>query len=1179
MYLDYSKIKSGQREQPMLRLRTLSEKELGPIPFAHDVKFTINYSDVSTLTFTVPCQVNGTANPLYEAIGSYKEVYTENLGIYILMSPSKSGDGIQETKTVTGYSLEHTFQTKSLFLSEGTYNFWDPVNPKDTVLGRVLELDPSWSTGYVAPRLIGCYRKFDEYNDDALSFCYNDAMETYRCAFVFDVYKKTVNVYDANDDAENLPIYLSYENLLDTVGVDEVMDEFSTKLHLYGSDGLSINSVNPTGMDYLVNLDYFLNGGDLDVRAGERMLSDRVREWQVGIATNQAYFAGEAAAKASLTAQKLAHEAELTELNGELDNLTNQQSITIQAIALEPTEEKKILQQKKLDEINFQIERQKEKILAQKAQVEEVCSEIERHTQRINAIVEEFGPSSYFTPEEQRLLAPFLIESTLEEETFVATDLETSTSGAISSVSGEVTLTRSNITKVRLEDFEKDLYVLSNGSLKIDDEQLNAKLIRGTLDTKADGSYVLTGYLGDTSFLGQKCVGGLITLSGVMTGFTSDITTITEDEISQEKGSQLQFSTVDSQAFFTVNASEFQQYSVEVELYDFGKKALDDYAWPVYEFSVNSGNFLYQEKFEPFKDKLELGKAIYLELGSSGRVNAKIIGIELDFNDISNFNLVFSNRYRLKNGMESWIDEIKSASRSSRSLDASKHIYNLAADKATEVDRFMNGQIDAAVNTILGAKNQSVQINGSGIQIGGDSKYQMRLVNNMIAMTDDGWKTAKLPIGRFAADAKTGKKDSDGNDILVGEVWGVNAEMLAGKLIVGNNMVLQNPLVDGNRHPTGAMMFQVDATGAWLYNSRLILQDGETGGLVIVDPRYGIVAGTKLLFDTDGTTVTPEFMNETGDITFDSAGMPENANFFLDVKNGNAYFRGKIVATGGKIGGFTIADSYLYSGEGGNRVALNGGATEYPLFALWAGNEDPNLAPFWVKKSGEMKATDGTFSGTLKTSKLVGNLTADKNTGGWLRGVGISVGGSNYQTGKGNFYVDPYGNMDVRGTAYIGGSTTIAGAYLEAPTIYGGTFYAAESRESVENGNSYAKLDASSFTLYQDGTPKLALNYTDVGTDQAKISLGNVSPAEIRKEYADLIGSGYQAHWLSLECDNISFVDSAGRITLQGIREKLNAIPGMQAEIASLTSKVNSLTSAASELDAQSEQTPLEEGI
>ena len=86
------------------------------------------------------------------------------------MKPSIKGDGLEEIKSVTGYSIEKELEGKKFFLEEGTFNFWNPADPDDTVLGRALEVCPGWSVGYVAPSLIGRYRTFDQY--DLVLFCY-----------------------------------------------------------------------------------------------------------------------------------------------------------------------------------------------------------------------------------------------------------------------------------------------------------------------------------------------------------------------------------------------------------------------------------------------------------------------------------------------------------------------------------------------------------------------------------------------------------------------------------------------------------------------------------------------------------------------------------------------------------------------------------------------------------------------------------------------------------------------------------------------------------------------------------------------------------------------------------------------------------------------------------------------
>ncbi len=1033
MYLNYSKIKSGQRQQPKLRLRNLAGNELGTIPFVHDLTFSINYTDLSEIQFVVPYQSNGMINPLYAALSSYKLVYTDDFGIYVIMSSTKTGDGVNEEKTVIGYSLEHLLSTKNLFLEEGTYNFWNPVNSVDTILGRVIELDPTWRVGYVAPRLIGCYRTFDQYDEDALSFCYSDAMEKYRCAIVFDVYNKTINAYDANEDADTIPIYLNYQNLVDTIEIEEIIDELTTKMHLYGSDDLSIRDVNPIGTDYIIDLSYFISNGDLDVKIGksDMTLADRVRSWEFDILSKQQYYMGLSASRASLTAEKLSAEADLTDLQGELDSLVAQQNVNIQTSALETTESGKNFQQTQLNNINSKIAAKKNEIAAQESKINSLQSEIERYASSIKTICDQLSFNSYFTDEERNVLNQYLIEGTIEEETFVATDVTTVATGTSNKITGNVSLSGSKIVKVDLTQFQKTMYTIAGGMLSVPSSNLSTEIIRGTLDTKSDGSFTLTAYLGTTTYASHNFKSGMLTVNGKMSQFYSDISAQTEQEVTEYKGTSFSFSTSNADSYFTVSMNEFQRYSVAKELYDFGADALSDYAWPIYEFSINSANFLYQEKFEPFKNRLELGKAVYLELGSDGVLNAKIIGIELDFENITNFNLIFSNQYRLKNGVESWKEQIQSASRTSRNFDASKYIYNRTADMATDVDEFMNGLKKGAVDAILSAKDQKVVFDSNGIFVGGNSNYQLRMVDNMIAMSDDGFKTAKLAIGLFST-PETGTQ------------WGVNAELIAGNLLIGNGLVLQNPLVDENGHRTGTMMFQVDATGAWLYNSRIVLQNDN--GLIIIDPEYGIVAGTKLLFDTNGTTVTPEFLDKAKDITFDSEGMPKNANFFLDVNTGNAYFRGNIVAKSGKIGGFDIAEDYLHAGKGSTYVALNGsGTNKDSIYAIWVGAENPSSAKFWLKKDGSMSAKDAYFRGTVGgTTILQGTLEGDPNYDSWLLGCGIRVGG-NYKTGNGNFYVDPNGNVTMKGSINLQGNITwgnnsspirvlYARSYLSTPT-------------------------------------------------------------------------------------------------------------------------------------------------
>lgn len=258
MLLDFSKIElgaDGRPEPPTLVLRTLAEQTLGVISGAYNVRFDINLSDLSTIEFTVPYMTDGVVTPLYDQIVGYKVVYTSAYGIYVLTRPEITGDGVKEVKQVTGYSLEYLREKKQLFLEEGLYKFWNVHGERqDTILGRVAEAFPGWEVSCTDTKLIDTYRYFDQTDVDALSFCYSDVADKFHCVIAFDVYSKTIHAFDANSSLGMVPIYLSFDNLVQSVSVTELTDEIKTKLHVYGADDLSIASVNPTGTDYIVDL-------------------------------------------------------------------------------------------------------------------------------------------------------------------------------------------------------------------------------------------------------------------------------------------------------------------------------------------------------------------------------------------------------------------------------------------------------------------------------------------------------------------------------------------------------------------------------------------------------------------------------------------------------------------------------------------------------------------------------------------------------------------------------------------------------------------------------------------------------------------------------------------------------------------------------------------------------------
>lgn len=987
MYLDYTQIafdKFGRPEPPTLLLQTADERTIGTLPNVANLKITVNFSETSEISFDLPAYSDGVPTPLYDKVVGYKVIRTEHYGIFLLMKPEISGDGIEEIKSVTGYSLEKKLENKQFFLEEGTFNFWNPATPDDTILGRILEVSPGWKAGYVAPSLIGRYRTFDQYDDYALSFLYDDAMDTFRCVVVFDVYNKTINAYDADDDVSALPIYLGFDNLVTDLDITELTDELVTAMTPSGADDLDIRQVNPTGTNWIYDISYFIENGDIP-----SALAEKWTEWQKSVLNRQEYYKGLVGLRASATARLLSEQAKLVDRKAELDDLTNQQSVTIQALALETTADGKASQQKKLDEINANMEKKKKEVADQEAVVADIkttldASNPDSYPAQIKAVNDELKLTAFFTADEYALLRHYFIEQPLSDDTFVASDVDTAVTGESSKVTnGAIAISDSTLAQVDFGEIKKKMYTIAGGTAVVTAaNKMSISIIRGTLEYKAGDEFVFSLYCGEMKIGEKTAPSGLITLTGTLSNLKNDIHEVNDKEVITYEGTSLSFDITAADLYMTTNVSDYQKYSVEMELYDHAVKTLADVASPTYEFSVETGNFIWAQEFEPFRKGLELGKGVYLRLHNDEVITPVLIGFDLDFEDQEKLSLTFSNRFKRHDNVANLKEMIENSYSSSRSFDAAKYTYNQTANQASKVSEFMNSSLDAAVNSIIGAKNQSVRIDGAGLHIGEpDSPYQIRIINGMIAMSDDGFQSAKVAIGHFATDK-------------LGDHWGVNADIIGGKLLIGNGLVIEAPNDDG------VMQFKVDATGAWLYNSTFVLaKDG--GGKILIDPRYGIASGKGDLYTTNGTTVTPSFIDEDGKIVFDDditlkgLKIPKGTNFYIDANDGKAYFRGNIYAEDGIFNG-TV---YAKDGEFTGKITATSG-----------------------EFSGELKGASGTFSGTLKAGKIdggmiSGTIKSDEKTGGALEGVSLNIG-------NGAFQVDSSGNVTIKSGNISWGAVT-----------------------------------------------------------------------------------------------------------------------------------------------------------
>lgn len=1109
MYLNYSNIKFdsyGRPETPTLLLKTMSDEAVGTIPGVSNLHLGIKFSEPSEMSFDVAAKLeNGKPNWIYDRLSGHMIIYTADYGVYVAMNPDKEADGIADTTHITAYSLEKELDSKRFFLDEGTFKFYDITNPNnpDTVIGRILEKAVGWNAGEIEASVAQRYRTFDQYDDYLLPFMYNSATEKYRCVFVFDTYKRTINVYDADSEYECLPIFLDFNNLITNVNVEEMSDELATAIQPYGADQLDIREVNPTGSNWLYNLEYFIAKGDIP-----KELADKYYAWQLEILANRDHYEGLGAMIASCTAQLLAAQAKLKDLEGELQTSTAKQSVAMAAIANEKNsdlcnqfiKDYGKVPKDQLTEANREIAEWNTKIAEQKKRIEEIEAELDAgkddsYEAKRTAISDKLEPKAYFG-KDYDAISHYLIEKDVVEDSFVATDLDPNVSGISYTIKNGISMTGSKVVRVKIDGpevegipkIEHTMYTIAGGAFAIDapltvsDETssetttISGDVIRGTMDVFKDNHFVLSIYAGSVLVGSSKSPSAVITIDGTLSNMSTDIkevyctvpgSDLFPDEIPDDKkvisyeGTKLVFNSPDASLYLTANISDYKRYSVQRELYDYAQEVLNDIAFPTYEFSVDSGNFIFGKKFAPFRESLELGKGVYLNIGGSQPIKPYIIEFELDFEDYSKFSIVFSNRFKRHDVVGTLKGIIEKSYSSSRSLDASKYLYNQVANQATQVSKFMSDSLNAAVNKVLAAANQSVMIDGAGIHVTSsqDPNSQLRITNGMIALTDDNWATSNLAIGLFTDE--NGRKHT-----------GVNVDVLAGKAVIGNNLWIENPKVDENGAPTGIMQFKVDSTGAWLNNSTFVLQDDTEGsiGQLLIHPRYGLAAGyisygdadadgnkpvLGNLFATNGTSVVPSFIDDDGKLVLED-GFPKNANFYIDSRTGDVYLRGKVVATSGEFTGKVTAQDFYFKDGDNVRTLINkkgevdfSDMTRIDLGGIVIDGENNtieftggvgsiswgNVAP--VKYEFSATGADGTWHTTMQSTDWYRHDSLD---GGKTWSAAYQFRGRNGANGSDG---DPRGYLQSIQVTEITQdsvkSAHIQGARIEGAEIWGGT--------------------------------------------------------------------------------------------------------------------------------------------
>lgn len=284
----------------------------------------------------------------------------------------------------------------------------------------------------------------------------------------------------------------------------------------------------------------------------------------------------------------------------------------------------------------------------------------------------------------------------------------------------------------------------------------------------------------------------------------------------------------DEYVVFTDNMDQAKKFEQLLLMYNRGKDMLTKISQPTYKFTVDVENFAFKSRFAHFTEQLRTGCLINLELAENDVAKLFLTAFTINWDDCT-LELTFGNRFNHYDTKSLYQDALGQIQKTANTVAYIREVIDPLRDGTfTQMQSALSVSRNLAKDNALSATNQTVIIDDTGfsakrvISSGGYSLEQLKITNDAIVLTDDGWKTAKVAIGKLP----------DGNG---GYYYGVNAEVLMGELIVGKDAKLYGELSvyeDETLQTVGGYIGY--GTGEWYYSSGSQIE--QTKGMILKSP-------------------------------------------------------------------------------------------------------------------------------------------------------------------------------------------------------------------------------------------------------------------------------------------------------------------------------------------------------
>lgn len=521
------------------------------------------------------------------------------------------------------------------------------------------------------------------------------------------------------------------------------------------------------------------------------------------------------------------------------------------------------------------------------------------------------------------------------------------------------------------------------------------------------------------------------------------------------------------------------------------KKEVFKAATPQHTISTTLHNLLIMPEFQVIVDKFELGN--WIRICVDGVIyRLRLIKYEISFSEIQTLNVDFSDL----TVQIDCVSDLKSIKDSVTSMDSNFSYVSMQADKGNDAQNtlvdFMQNGLDSSLIQINNNTHEEITYGKHGLIAKSYNDFideydpeQLRITHNILAYTDDNWKTVKSALGKHDY-----YRFDDNGKLNLRTGYGLTADFVTSGTVYGSQMI-SGDIYSENYSPATSTMHSIGchidlnngeftfADGALTYTKEDGIHiDGDGTFTGTINAKNGEIGGWLI----DGKTLTGGnlILNSEGSISL-------NNNFVVDkngkVNIGNGKFvwdgstlniTGQVnITNGGKIGNFNVVQtndySAIYSGTSSMTSKTVGvylgtnGIRQYKSDTAYTNIQDGILKCAGADISGKITATDGSLKGLTITGSLLlngGYLTTSSSRTSYNQAVtGMTfdkngIGG--YASSSAYWNMSSAGVLKAAGADIQGTITATAGtigswSIYAATDTYGGNILAS----AFKNGTAY----------------------------------------------------------------------------------------------------------------------------